>query len=165
MGGQEWVQGVNQPPLALADEGMRGYPHGFRRELRRGDECARPGFSSHACGFGRCRRRLAFAERRSRNQRRATAILAVLGHGRDARGRSRAGTSGAGPRPNAVRPYVLLRDPSSASYLSTFSPGRRLEIKPPSPRGEGGGHAPPGEGSPRQPITTCWRLRRPVPPW
>jgi len=39
------------------------------------------------------------------------------------------------------------KDPSSASYLSTFSPGRRLEIKPPSPRGEGGGHAPPGEGS------------------
>ena len=46
------------------------------------------------------------------------------------------------------------RDPSSASYLSTFSPGRRLVIKPPSPRGEGGGHAPPGEGSLRQPITT-----------
>ena len=43
-------------------------------------------------------------------------------------------------------------NPSSASYLSTFSPGRRQEIKLPSPWGEGGGHAPPGEGSLRQPA-------------
>ena len=98
-------------------------------------------------------------------------------HGQDARATSRIGTSGAGPRPNAIRPYIARqisadkhdfmdlqrsgparlspiqiftgrrRDPSSASYLSTFSPGRRSVVKLPSPRGEGGGHAPPGEGS------------------
>ena len=34
------------------------------------------------------------------------AILAMMGHGQDARGTSRVGTSGAGPRPNAVRPYI-----------------------------------------------------------
>jgi hypothetical protein len=32
----------------------------------------------------------------------------------------------------------------SASYLSTFSPRRRSKSHQPSPRGEGGGHAPPG---------------------
>src|ERR1019366_2373189 len=51
-------------------------------------------------------------------------------------------------------------NPSSASYLSTFSPGRRWEINPPSPKGEGGGHAPPGEGSLRQPIAPWLRPRR-----
>jgi hypothetical protein len=48
------------------------------------------------------------------------------------------------------------RDPSSASYLSTFSPGRRQENNLPSPRGERGGHAPPGEGSLHQQVACLW---------
>ena len=46
------------------------------------------------------------------------AILAMLGHGRDARGTSRVGTSGAGPGPNAVRPYV-----GGATFLGLRRPG------------------------------------------
>ena len=34
------------------------------------------------------------------------AILAMMGHGQDARGTSPVGTSGAGPRPNPVRPHI-----------------------------------------------------------
>ena len=37
------------------------------------------------------------------------AILAMMGHGQDARGTSRVGTSGAGRRPNAVRPYIARK--------------------------------------------------------
>ena len=47
--------------------------------------------------------------------------------------------------------------PLRTSAPSPLGEGRRL---PPSPRGEGGGHAPPGEGSLRQRITTWVRLHR-----
>jgi hypothetical protein len=38
----------------------------------------------------------------------------------------------------ASRPEFDPRNPSSASYLSTFDPGRRMGSRPPSPRGERG---------------------------
>jgi len=39
-----------------------------------------------------------------------------------------------------------------------------MVVKLPSPRGEGGGHAPPGEGSLRPPTKIWLRLRRAAPP-
>jgi len=68
------------------------------------------------------------------------------------------------------------KTPSSASYLSTFpdfwgpmdpigvrksdSPRRRKNISFPLSWGEGGGHAPPGEGSLRLPLSSSLRLHR-----
>ena len=43
-----------------------------------------------------------------------------------------------------VHKFTAKRTSSSASCLSTFSAERRSESDQPSPRGEGGGHAPPG---------------------